>query len=112
MNTTDTTISPGLGGFLAFFLIALALWLLMRSMNGKLRGIAYRGEEEGAPRRRTQHTVSGVASPETPDTPSAGAPSPDPSAEQATGDTTTESDGEDPPLPEPQDDRRPQDDRL
>ncbi len=55
-DTLSTQVSPGLGGFIAFFVLALALWLLMRSMNGKLRNIAYRGEQEGAPRRRTQHT--------------------------------------------------------
>ena len=35
-------IGPGLGAFLAFFVLALALWLLMRNMNGRLRRMSYR----------------------------------------------------------------------
>ncbi|MBB2985628.1 hypothetical protein [Terracoccus luteus] len=35
-------IGPGFGGFVAFFVMALALWLLVRNMNGRLRRMAYR----------------------------------------------------------------------
>ena len=42
----STSVSPGLGGFLAFFLLAIALWLLMRNMNARLRRMAYRDEAE------------------------------------------------------------------
>jgi len=45
MNTPSTSVSPGLGGFLAFFLLALALWLLMRNMNSRLRRMRFREEE-------------------------------------------------------------------
>jgi hypothetical protein len=45
MNTPSTSVSPGLGGFLAFFLLALALWLLMRNMNARLRRMRFRDEE-------------------------------------------------------------------
>lgn len=41
MNTPSTLVSPGLGGFLAFFFLALALWLLMRNMNARMRRMSY-----------------------------------------------------------------------
>ena len=46
MNTPSTSVSPGLGGFLAFFLLAIALWLLMRNMNKRMRRMTYREEQE------------------------------------------------------------------
>lgn len=39
---TLTPIDPGLGAFLAFFFLAVALWLLMRNMNARMRRMAYR----------------------------------------------------------------------
>ena len=48
MNTPSTSVSPGLGGFLAFFLLAIALWLLMRNMNKRVRRMTYREEQEAA----------------------------------------------------------------
>jgi hypothetical protein len=50
VNTPSTSVSPGLGGFLAFFLLALALWLLMRNMNKRVRRMTYREEQEAARR--------------------------------------------------------------
>lgn len=44
MGGIDQSIGPGLGGFLAFFLLAMALWLLMRSMNKHLRNVTYLAE--------------------------------------------------------------------
>ena len=38
-------VGPGLWGFIAFFVLALALWLLMRNMNGRMRRMAYRERE-------------------------------------------------------------------
>jgi hypothetical protein len=38
-------VSPGLWGFLAFFVLALALYLLMRNMNARMRRMSYRSEE-------------------------------------------------------------------
>ena len=35
-------MGPGIGAFLAFFGLAVALWLLMRNMNGRMRRMAYR----------------------------------------------------------------------
>lgn len=42
----DQSVSPGMGGFLAFFLLACALWLLMRNMLKHMRGLSYREERE------------------------------------------------------------------
>jgi len=50
VNTPSTSVSPGLGGFLAFFLLAIALWLLMRNMNKRVRRMSYREEQEAARR--------------------------------------------------------------
>ena len=46
MNPESVDVTAGLGGFLAFFLLALALYFLMRNMNTRLRGLAYREEQE------------------------------------------------------------------
>lgn len=42
---TVTSVSPGIGAFLAFFALAIALWLLMRNMNSRMRRMSYRAEE-------------------------------------------------------------------
>lgn len=41
----STTIGPGIWGFVAFFVLALALYLLMRNMNARMRRMSYRAEE-------------------------------------------------------------------
>ncbi len=46
MGGQSVDISAGLGGFLAFFLLAVALYLLMRNMNARMRRMAYREELE------------------------------------------------------------------
>jgi hypothetical protein len=38
------SVSPGILGFIAFFLLAVALYLLVRNMNGHLRRVRYRQE--------------------------------------------------------------------
>ncbi len=38
-------IGPGVWGFLALFVLAIALWLLVRNMNSRLRRMAYREHE-------------------------------------------------------------------
>lgn len=38
-------VSPGLWGFVAFFVLAVALYLLMRNMNARMRRMSYRAEE-------------------------------------------------------------------
>lgn len=66
MNTPSTSISPGLGGFIAFFVLAVALWLLMRNMNARMRRMSYRAEEaqreaeaEADAKKRAKGRVSG-----------------------------------------------------
>jgi len=46
MAATAVDVTAGLGGFTAFFLLALALYFLMRNMNARLRRMAYREERE------------------------------------------------------------------
>src|SRR5206468_863895 len=38
-------VSPGIWGFIAFFVLAVALYLLMRNMNARMRRMSYRAEE-------------------------------------------------------------------
>ncbi|MCE1179178.1 MAG: hypothetical protein LWW86_09165 [Micrococcales bacterium] len=71
MSAPDSSISPGFGAFLAFFLLALALWLLMRSMGGVLRRMSYRQEDverAEAARRSGEQPVDDVSEPLAPDT--------------------------------------------
>jgi hypothetical protein len=46
MSPESVDVTAGLGGFLAFFLLAVALYFLMRNMNTRLRHLAYREEQE------------------------------------------------------------------
>lgn len=39
-------VGPGIFGFIAAFVLALALWLLMRNMNARMRRMAYRDRDE------------------------------------------------------------------
>ena len=41
----SSMVSPGLWGFVAFFVLAIALYLLMRNMNARMRRMSYRSEE-------------------------------------------------------------------
>jgi hypothetical protein len=45
MDTPSTAVGPGVGAFIAFFVLAVALWLLMRNMNGRMRRMAYREQQ-------------------------------------------------------------------
>lgn len=47
-------VGPGLWGFIAFFVLALSLWLLMRNMNSRMRRMAYR-ERERLERDQGEH---------------------------------------------------------
>ena len=38
---TDGGFGPGIGAFTVFLLLAIALWLLMRNMNSRLRRMSY-----------------------------------------------------------------------
>jgi len=42
MNTPTTDTGPGFLAFLAFILLAVALWFLMRNMNARMRRMSYR----------------------------------------------------------------------
>jgi hypothetical protein len=44
-DAPSAMVSPGLWGFVAFFVLALALYLLMRNMNARMRRMSYRAEE-------------------------------------------------------------------
>ncbi|HYO18569.1 MAG TPA: hypothetical protein VES02_07900 [Dermatophilaceae bacterium] len=46
MDPESVDVTAGLGGFLAFFLLAVALYFLMRNMNVRLRRMSYREEQE------------------------------------------------------------------
>ncbi|HEY8654106.1 MAG TPA: hypothetical protein VIL87_13615 [Dermatophilaceae bacterium] len=46
MDPESVDVTAGLEGFLAFFLLAVALYLLMRNMNARMRRMAYREEQE------------------------------------------------------------------
>ena len=48
MDTPSTSIGPGIGAFVAFFVLALALWLLMRNMNSRMRRMAYKEQQRVA----------------------------------------------------------------
>jgi hypothetical protein len=46
MDPESVAVTAGLGGFLSFFLLAVALYFLMRNMNARMRRMAYRAEQE------------------------------------------------------------------
>lgn len=46
MDPESVAVTAGLGGFLSFFLLAVALYFLMRNMTARMRRMAYR-EEQG-----------------------------------------------------------------
>jgi len=46
MDPESVAVTAGLGGFLSFFLLAVALYFLMRNMNARMRRMAYRQEQE------------------------------------------------------------------
>ena len=46
MGGANQAISAGLGGFLALFVLAIVLWLLMRNMSARLRNVRFDEELE------------------------------------------------------------------
>ncbi len=54
MGTPTTAIGPGLGAFVAFFSLAVLLWLLMRNMNARMRRMAY-AERDRVARADAEH---------------------------------------------------------
>lgn len=66
MGNYNQSISAGLGGFLAAFLLGCALWLLMRNMNKHLRNVSYQEERERAraqAARQARETSGAAAAP-------------------------------------------------
>ena len=53
------TIGPGFWGFVAFFVMAIALWLLVRNMSGRLRRMAYQERERDRAVTDRKQTVTG-----------------------------------------------------
>jgi len=62
MNPESVDVTAGLGGFLAFFLLAVALYFLMRNMNVRLRRMSYREEQEAT-------AAEGQSTQDSPDSP-------------------------------------------
>jgi hypothetical protein len=46
MDPESVAVTAGLGGFASFFLLAVALYFLMRNMNSRMRRMAYREEQD------------------------------------------------------------------
>lgn len=88
MSPVDQSVSPGIGGFLAFFLLACALWLLMRNMLTHMRRVDFREEEEERRRAREEGEAMSTRPPR-----AAGEPA-EKDVEEATGatDETDETD--------------------
>ena len=56
-NDLYNQIGPGFAAFVVVFLLALAIWLLVRSMNGHLRRVRYReAAEQQAQRERNERS--------------------------------------------------------
>ena len=67
MDAESVDVTAGLGGFLAFFLLALALYFLMRNMNARMRRMAYR--EELAAKQKQDEAPDDPEAPYAPDAP-------------------------------------------
>ncbi len=52
-------VGPGIWGFIAFFVLAISLWLLVRNMNSRLRRMAYRDRDEAAARAEADGAAQG-----------------------------------------------------
>ena len=70
----NSAVGPGIGAFLAFFALAVALYFLMRNMNARMRRMAYRERDrlaalEAADAAKAEATASGGAAAPRPDAP-------------------------------------------
>ena len=61
------SVSPGILGFLAFFLLAVALILLVRNMNGHLRRMRYRADRSAEPDAESSDPTPPADPPATPE---------------------------------------------
>jgi len=64
MDPESVDVTAGLEGFLAFFLLAVALYLLMRNMNARMRRMAYREEQEKAAQEKADERPASDEPPE------------------------------------------------
>lgn len=55
-NDLYNQIGPGFAAFVVVFLLALAIWLLVRSMNGHLRRVRYREAAEQQAERESRES--------------------------------------------------------
>ncbi|NUR79817.1 MAG: hypothetical protein HOQ21_05145, partial [Dermatophilaceae bacterium] len=78
-------VGPGIWGFIAFFVLAISLWLLVRNMNSRLRRMAYRDRDEAAARAEADGAPGASGEPATPEGES-DAPAQDDAAGDAPGD--------------------------
>ncbi|HSF99130.1 MAG TPA: hypothetical protein VLA55_10595 [Ornithinibacter sp.] len=44
-DTPSAQVAPGFLAFVAFFLLAMALWFLMKNMNARMRRMSYRQQQ-------------------------------------------------------------------
>ena len=59
----NSAVGPGLGAFLAFFALAVALYFLMRNMNARMRRMAYRERDRIAALEAAEAAKSGTSTP-------------------------------------------------
>ena len=79
----NSAVGPGLGAFLAFFALAVALYFLMRNMNARMRRMAYRERDRIAALEAAEAAKSGTS------TPADSGPTATPSDAAAQGDEAT-----------------------
>lgn len=72
-DTDNLPVGPGFLGFLAVFVLAVALWFLMRNMNSRMRRMAYRERDRIEQEQREQGGHAGDAGAGDADTGDAGA---------------------------------------
>lgn len=58
MNTPSSEVSPGLWAFVAFFVLAIALWLLMRNMFVRLRRMNLAEQEHKREEERAREEMA------------------------------------------------------
>jgi len=71
MDTPSTSIGPGLGAFIAFFVLAVVLWLLMRNLNSRMRRMAYKEQQRVAEMEAREAEREAGATPADQDQPTA-----------------------------------------
>ena len=78
MDPESVDVTAGLEGFLAFFLLAVALYLLMRNMNARMQRMAYREEQAAQERADGRPASDEPPEPPEPDGPDSSGPEVDP----------------------------------